>query len=300
MFVTHRARVSRAPIVVALCLVLLTGAWVGCGEDSSSGASDEANNSEATASTTEKFNLLKPGVIQVGAEMMLPPFASYDEDGNEVGFDIDLFNAMAEKIGLEAEYTKSEWTTIFTALAAGKFDAVLTLATVTEERLQIVDFTQPYFETKFILLIDASKTPNIGSFDDLGDGDVVGVQKGSTHVEWAEENLGPNGVEVKQYADWPSSVLDMTLGRIQGVIGDEVLAPPQIERHPTVEIADSLNTGVTAAFAVKKGNDALISALDKAMDELFEDGTYEALWKKHFPPAIPVPTALPTLKVIPD
>ncbi|NJL93557.1 MAG: transporter substrate-binding domain-containing protein [Anaerolineae bacterium] len=84
-------------------------------------------------------------VIVIGTNAEYPPFESVDEDGNIVGFDIDLFTAIAEDAGLEIEFVNTRWDGIFTALAQGEFDVVISAATITPEREEEVNFTEPYF-----------------------------------------------------------------------------------------------------------------------------------------------------------
>jgi ABC-type amino acid transport substrate-binding protein len=285
-----RAKLLSATFITCIALLLTA-----CGDDSDT---ENASASAAGGNDAQSLDVISPGTLTVGAEMVLPPF-DYYENGEATGFDIEFISAVAQKLDLEPKWVKNDWTTIFTALAAGKFDMVLSAATVTKERLQVVDFTNPYFRTSLALMTVPEERADIEGFDDLASGDVVGVQKGGTELSWSKQNLAPRGVEIKQYAEFPSAVLDLEVGRIDGVVGDSSLSPPQLERHPGVDVVDLVDTGYSYAYAVQKDGTALREAINQAMDELVADGTYGEIWKKYFPD-IPVPEELPELGKVPE
>jgi ABC-type amino acid transport substrate-binding protein len=292
-----RTRTGRwlATMVATSFLLIAAILAGGCGDDDDS--STGAGAGQPAAAQSEGLDLISDGTLTVGAEMVLPPF-DYYEDGEPTGFDIEFISAVADKLGLEPKWVKNDWSTIFTALAAGKFDMVLSAATVTQERLAVVDFTNPYFRTSLALMTVADERPDIKDFDDLGEGDVIGVQKGGTELSWSEKHLAPRGVEIKQYAEFPSAVLDLEVGRVDGVVGDSSLSPPQLERHPGVDVTDLVSTGYSYAYAVQKGDTALLDAINGAMEELVQDGTYGEIWAEYFPD-IPVPEELPELGKVP-
>ena len=139
-------------------------------------------NEEATAFLGQGVKL---GKIKVGTNAEYPPFESVDASGKIVGFDMDLVTAIAKAAGFEVEFVNTRWDGIFVALASGEFDAVSSAATITEERKQTVNFSDPYFNAGQMIAVkqdSAIKTP-----DDLN-GKKVGVQLGTTGDIWVSKN----------------------------------------------------------------------------------------------------------------
>ncbi len=273
-------RLKAASLLTVAVLVL-----AGCSSDS--GKSD-GGQSESIAGP--QLDLVTPGVLTVGADLELPPF-DYVEGNETKGFDVELLQAVAERLGLKIEWVKNDWSTIFTSLAAGKFDVVASAPTITEEREQIVDFTRPYFQTSLGLIVAPDVVPGIGSFDDLQKGDVIGVQKAGPELAWSQENLEPRGVEIKAYEDFPAAALDLTTGRVNAVVGDSAISVAQVENLPGLQLADTVDTGGVYAFAIRQGNDSLKTAISRAIEELYADGSFEQIWNKYFD--FEVPAQLP-------
>src|SRR5690606_1607114 len=124
------------------------------------------------------------GVVTVGMNAEYPPFEFVDEEGNIVGFDVDLMNAIAAEAGFDIELVNTRWDGIFVALQSGEFDAVASAATITEEREEIVDFSNPYFNAGQMIAVREVDAADISTPDDLA-GLRVGVQSGTTGDIWA-------------------------------------------------------------------------------------------------------------------
>ena len=135
-----------------LAAVLLVFAACGSddGDDTTGGGDDET---EAPADDEPSFETLSEGVLTVGSCLDYKPF-EFVKDGEEMGFDVELTEAIAEKLGLEVEWVTANFDTIFTSVAAGQFDMVAAASTITEERLQTVDFSDPYFNSRQGLTVD--------------------------------------------------------------------------------------------------------------------------------------------------
>ena len=138
----------------------------------------------ATGATGEtagipEFATLEEGVLSVGSCLDYPPFESV-KAGDEIGFDIDLTEEIAGRLGLTVEWVRADFDTIFTAVSGDQFDMVAAASTITDEREDVVDFSDPYFNSLQSLTVNTAETPDLTSTDQLGEGDVVGVQKGTT------------------------------------------------------------------------------------------------------------------------
>jgi polar amino acid transport system substrate-binding protein len=272
-------------IVGVFVMTALIGTSCGSDEEPAAGGATSAGGSAPA------FTTLESGVLTVGSCLDYPPFESV-KGGKEVGFDIDVTEAIAEQLGLQVKWVRANFDTIFTAVAGGQFDMVAAAVTATgktgEERAQTVAFSDYYYNSRQSLAVNTQETPDIQSTADLGDGDAVGVQRGSTGKIWAEENLQPNGVEIRTYTASPDSFRDLQAGVVQGVINDEPASVEIVTEFPGLEVVEAIDTNEKYAFAFAKDNPALVEAVNGAFQAVIDDGTYATIYEKWFPGA-PVP-----------
>jgi polar amino acid transport system substrate-binding protein len=282
-----RSDKSRLLKLLALFAVLAM-AFAACGEDtegtdtgSGSGSASEPADDEPT------FTTLEEGVLQVGSCLDYKPF-EFVKDGDEMGFDVDLTEEIASRLGLEVQWVTANFDTIFAAVDAGQFDMVAAASTITEERLQTVDFSDPYFNARQGFSVNTDATPDITSVDDLQEGDVVGVQKGTTGKAWADENLAPRGIEVKAFDGAPEAFSDLEAGNIVGVINDEGSSIAEVAERVGLEVVEAIDTDEHYGLAFAKDNPELTEAVNGALAEIIADGTYAEIFTKWFPD-LPVP-----------
>jgi len=271
-------------LLAVLAMVLLLGA--ACGEDAPD--TQPSGGGEETESEEPQFSTIEDGVLKVGSCLDYRPF-EFVKGGEEMGFDVELSEAIAERLGLEIEWVRANFDTIFTAVAGGgQFDMVAAASTITEERLQTVDFSDPYFNSRQALTINSEETPDIASSSDLGEGDVVGVQKGTTGKAWAEENLAPQGVQIKTFEAVPQAFTDLEAGAIAAVVNDEGSSIGEVENRPSLEVVEAIDTDEKYGLAFSQDNPELTEAVNGALAEIIADGTYEQIFTKWFPD-LPVP-----------
>lgn len=221
---------------------------------------------------------IEEGILTVGTDLPYPPF-EYREGGELTGFDVEIMDEIASRIGLETEYVDSPFDTIFTDLANGQFDVVISGATITPEREQQVNFSDPYFNSLQALVV--SDDSDIASFDDLGEGDAVSVQSGTTGEIWAEDNLQPNGVEIRAFPEYPPVYNALEAGQVDGVVYDESSAIPETFNRPGLEVVDTVDTGEAYGIAVDPANEDLLDAINQALADMIEDGTYDEIFANY-------------------
>jgi polar amino acid transport system substrate-binding protein len=226
------------------------------------------------------FTTVQEGILQVGSCLDYPPFESV-RAGDEVGFDVDLAEEIASRLGLEVEWVRADFDTIFTAVAGGQFDMVAAASTITEERQQTVDFSDPYYNSRQALVV--AEGSDIASEADVGEGHVVGVQRGTTGKAYAEENL-PQGAQIKTFTNAPDAFRDLEAGNIDAIVNDEPASAEIIKEFPgQVLIAAAIDTGEKYGFAFSKDNPELTAAVNDALAEIIADGTYEEIFGRYFP-----------------
>lgn len=279
-------------IIGLLALFAIVAAACNQGNDAASGGT--TGSTGATGGTTgttgaPSFTTIESGVLTVGSCLDYPPFESV-KNGDEQGFDVDLTEAIAAKMGLTVKWVRANFDTIFTAVAGHQFDMVAAAVTATgdtgAERAQVVAFSDYYYNSRQSLAVNSDS--GITSTDQLGAGNSVGVQKGTTGKIWAEDNLAPNGVEIKTYTSAPDAFRDLQAGVVDGVINDEPSSAAIIEQFPGTEVVQPIDTNEKYAFAFAKDTPELLAAWNAAQQAVIDDGTYATLYATYFPGA-PVP-----------
>jgi ABC-type amino acid transport substrate-binding protein len=218
--------------------------------------------------------------VVIGTNAEYPPFESVDESGAIVGFDIDLIKAIAEDAGLEVEFVNTKWDGIFVALAEGEFDAVISAATITEEREEIVDFTDPYFNAGQMIAVGAALAETVSTPEDLA-GLRVGVQLGTTGDEYAG---AIEGAEVVRFDEITLAFQALGAGEVDAIINDGPVSADIIANNPDLE-AVLVGEPLTDEFygiAVNPERSDLLDAFNTSLANLIADGTYAEIYTQWF------------------
>jgi polar amino acid transport system substrate-binding protein len=249
-------------LLAALAVLALTVFAAGCGDsDDDSGGGDNAGGN---------------GPLTVGSDIPYPPFEQ-GKPGNYTGFDIELMEAIAESIGREAEFQDTSFDTIFRDLAQGRFEAVASATTITDEREETVDFTNPYYFSEQAILVKEGS--EIDSVEKLS-GTTIGVQQGTTGEEFAEEK-GDAG-ELRPYPQGPDAVNALKSGVLDAVVLDIPVAENAVEAGGGIEISAAIPTEEEYGFVVPQDEGKLLEEMNEALDELKDDGTFTTIYEKWF------------------
>jgi ABC-type amino acid transport substrate-binding protein len=239
--------------------------------------------------TGDEFKTIKGGVLTVGSDTAFPPFEEI-KNGVAVGFDVDLINEVADRIGVpKVDYQTAVFDTIFTALAADKYDVVISAVTIKASRKQTVDFTDPYFNGDQSLSVLDSQSSVVGGVDDLK-GKTVGVQSGTTGEDCAKNALKAKGraEEVRSYDTAVDAFTDLAAKRVDAVLVDLPTAKSIVEGREGASVVQVIRTNEDYGIAVSKKNPNLREQINTALSDLRDDGTYAKLFRKWFdtePPA---------------
>ena len=231
-------------------------------------------------------------VVRIGTEGAYPPFNSIDENGNLVGFDIDIANALCDAAGYTCEFVVQDWDGIIPGLLAKKYDAIIASMSITAERAEQVDFTNKYYNTpaKFIKPkgMDLDIPEDVAAANAALAGMKVGVQRATIHENFIRDNF-PD-VEVVVYATQDEANLDLANGRVDLVMADSVALDEgflQTDNGADFEFVgpdynDPRWHGEGAGIAVRKGEPELLAGLNAALAQILADGTYKAINDKYF------------------
>ena len=231
-----------------------------------------------------ELGLVTSGTLTVCTDVPYPPmeFEDPSAEGGFTGFDIELMRAIADDLGLGLAVATPGWDAITSGLAteAGDCDISAASITITEEREENIDFSEPYFEGKQSLLV--SDDSSAGTLADLG---AVAVQSGTTGEIWLQDNT-PAGVEVIAFDDIGALYLALEAGDVDGVVTDLVGNQGYADDTGGAMVIESYETGEFYGFAVQEeGAEALLAAVNESLAKLQDNGTYDDIYAEWFPGA---------------
>jgi cystine transport system substrate-binding protein len=220
------------------------------------------------------------GTLLVGLEGTYPPFNFQDEKGQLTGFEVEFAEALAGKLGVKAEFRPTKWDGMLAALETQRFDVVINQVTITEERKAKFDFTQPYTISGIQILVRKGDEGEYKTPEDLS-GKAVGVVLGTNYEQWLREHV-PDA-DIRTYDDDPTRNQDLLVGRIDAILNDRLIAGNLMERYDgRIVAAGEPFARQEMGIATRKGDPEFLAALNKAIDELRQDGTLEAISRKWF------------------
>lgn len=247
---------------LAVGLVLTVGfVFASCGSDDKSTLESVKESGELSFAMTGQY----------------PPFNFSNDDGEIVGFDIDIANEVADRLGVKAKPITAEFDGILTGLMGENFDTVIGSMAITEEREKQVDFTRPYYYDDAQLFVRSdSNADNIHSFED-GE---IGVVVGTT---FESELLKLDNISVKSYQGDVDNIRDLELERLDGLVTAKLVglynsSKDNIDMKP---VGDPLYRE-EIAIAIRENDTDLLKAINDALEEMVDDGTYKTLSEKWF------------------
>ncbi len=230
------------------------------------------------AGADELASIRESGKLSAAMSGQYPPFSMIDEQNQLVGFDVDIANEIATRLGVKGEALTTAWDGIIPGLLAKKYDSIVGSMAITEERQKVVDFVGPYYrDGRGIFVLNDS---TVKGLDDLK-GKTLGVTLGETHEKWARET---GGWTIRTYKGLPELVMELKAGRVDAVVVDYIalLAVIKETGDPIhmLDIPDIEGASVGIGIAIRKDNPELKAAMQKALDDMMADGTYETIATK--------------------
>ena len=235
----------------------------------------------ATGEDTSLADIQAAGKIVIGTEGTYKPF-TYHEDGTGdiTGYDVEIIQAVAEKLGVEAEFAETQWDAIFAGLDAGRFDLIANQVSITDERIAKYDFSEPYTVSPGVVIVAADNS-DITSLADL-EGKTTAQSLSSNWYTLAEDN----GATVEAVEGWAQAIALLEQGRIDATLNDKLTYLDYVTSKPDaaakLKVAAETDDPSTNAFVVAKGSTTLVDAINDALEELRADGTLAAISEKYF------------------
>lgn len=246
----------------------------------------------AIAAMTLTAGVANAEAVKIGiAAEPYPPFASPDSAGNWVGWEVEMIDAVCAAAALECVLTPVAWDGIIPSLTGKQIDAIMASMSITEERMQTIDFSDMYYNTPAVIVADKSMAITA---DAAGlTGKIIGVQASTIHQAYAQKHFADVAAEIRVYQTQDEANQDLAAGRIDAIQADSIAMADFVasDGGTCCDIKGSvandeavLGKGVGAG--VRKGDDALRAKLNEGIAAVLADGTHEKITAKYFTTSI--------------
>lgn len=221
-----------------------------------------------------------------GIDADYPPHAFIDEKGNPKGFDVEALDWIADEMGFEIKHQPTAWDGIIPALLAKKIDMVFSGMSITPERMEKVNFSNPYWEIDQALCVREDSDLDIINALCGKNNYTVGSQRGCTAAIWIEDNLINTGIISKDnlslYEGFSLAVADLVNGRIDSAIMDDVMVEDAIRKGQPIKIVGTIKTGESYGVAVRKEDKELLELINEGLKRIMSSPKWEELKVKYF------------------
>ncbi|CAH0237349.1 amino acid ABC transporter substrate-binding protein [Microbacterium sp. Bi128] len=254
--------------VLAAALGALALTLTACSGGSTSGSAEQG----------DEFGLVSGGTLTVATEGTYRPFSFHDESGALTGYDVEIAQAVADKLGLKVRFQETQWDAIFAGLDAGRFDVIANQVSINPERQEKYLFSAPYTVSRGVVVTTEGDSL-ISSFADLS-GKTTAQSLTSNWYELATDS----GAQVEAVEGWAQAVALLQQGRVDATVNDQLTyLDYEKTNSPTgLKIAAETDETSDSAFATTKDKQALVDAIDGALEELRADGTLTEISQKYF------------------
>lgn len=264
-------------ILLTLAVVLVSA----CGNkpDNNTAANTSAGTNGGTAAAQNSLEAVKAsGKLRIGTEGTYAPFTYHDAAGKLTGFDVEIAEEVAKRLGVEPEFFETQWDGIFAGMDAKRFDVIFNEVSINEDRKVKYDFSEPYIVSKAVLIV-GSDNEEIKSFADL-----KGKKAGQSLTSNLTEIARSNGAEIVATDGFNQAMDLLTSGRIDATVNDGLSFMDLKKQKPDVKIkvVDESPEGSHSAAVFLKGNDELVKAVSDAIIAMKSDGTYLKISEKYF------------------
>lgn len=275
-------------ILLASVMALSLAACSNTSSDSSSDAADTSSSAATTeestsesAATADELTTVEEGMLIMSTNAAFPPYEMTNDAGEFEGIDVEIAQAIADKLGLELRIDDMDFDSALLAAQTGKSDMVMAGVSVTEDRLVNLDFTESY--ATGIQVVIVPEDSDITSVDDMT-GKMIGVQRGTTgdlYCSDTVENGGFGAENVTPYDNGLTAVQALMNGQVDCVVIDNAPAQEFVAANPGLKILDTEYVNEDYAIGVKKGNTQMLDAINGALAELKADGTIQSIIDKY-------------------
>ena len=269
--------------IVAMAMALgMVASLAACSNSAGKTSEQPQNSQSAQGGETASFTTVEEGKLHMSTNAQFPPYEMTTDDGGFAGIDVEIAEAIAEKLGLELVVDDMGFDAALTAAQTGQSDMVMAGVTVNEERLEVMDFSESY-ATGVQVIIVKEDSP-IQTVDDLANAEMIGTQKATTGYIFCSdtpENGGYGEDHVTAFDSGALAVMALVNGQVDAVVIDNEPAKAYVAANEGLKILDTEFAVEDYAIGVAKGNTALLDAINGALKELIADGTVQSIVDKY-------------------
>jgi polar amino acid transport system substrate-binding protein len=251
-------------------------AMAGCGSSSTPAAS----TSNAATSAASAVKLIAPGSLTVCTHLAYEPFQYPDDSGKVVGFDVDVMDLVAKKLGVTQKIVDTPFEGIKSGevTKTGKCDISAAAMSITDERKKAILFSDAYFNATQALLLPPNST--VKTLADLK-GKKIGAQSATTGFDYANAQKAANGYEIIEFQDLPSQQQALLTGQVDAAINDLPVWGPVVKKNPgKAVVGPQFDTGDVYGFGMKLENAELKKVVDQVLKDAKASGDYNTIYKK--------------------
>ncbi|MGB3260730.1 amino acid ABC transporter substrate-binding protein [Paenisporosarcina sp.] len=265
--------------LTTLFALLLTAVFMlsACGTSKDDTASKDDKNTGSTESDL-LAKVQEDGELLVGTEGTYPPFTYHDESGKLTGFDVEIAEEIASRLGVKAKFMETQWDAMFAGLDSKRFDMIANQVGIKEERLEKYDFSEPYISSAAVLVTHADNK-EVKSFEDL-----KGLKSGQSLTSNYAEIAKSYGAELVGVDGFNQAIELLNSQRVDATINDKLSVLDFQKQKPDakIQIVAEADDVAQSGLMFRKGNETLVEAVNKALNEMIEDGTYDEISEKWF------------------
>ncbi|OKP67707.1 amino acid ABC transporter substrate-binding protein [Paenibacillus sp. P3E] len=264
-------------LMVLSALILFGG--TACGSKSNENGANTSTNNENNETSDNSLKMIKSnGEITIGTEGTYAPFTFHDESGELTGFDVEIAEEIAKRIGVKAKFVETKWDGMLAGLDAKRFDMVANEVTIRNDRKAKYDFSEPYILSKAVLIVKQNNT-SIKSLADL-----KGKKSGQSLTSDLGDIAKANGAQLISVDGFNQAIDLLTSGRIDATINDKLSFLDLKKARPDVPIKVVAETDQVSQSGMlfRKGNKELIDAVNNAILDMKADGRYLEISKAYF------------------
>ena len=274
------SRITTRSLVVVAAAAAFGLAACSSGSSGDSGGAGGGSGATSGGAAAAGVTLIASGKITTCTHLPYAPFQSNDDQGKTIGFDVDMIDLVAKKLGVEQAIVDTPFEGIKSGqdLSTGKCDIAAAGMTITDERKKAILFSLPYFDATQALLVKKDST--VATLADLK-GKKLGAQAATTGLDYAKSKADANGYVIVEFQDLATQTQALSTNQVDAAINDLPVWTEAIkEDKGATKVATQFDTGEQYGFGMKLGNDALKKVVDEAITTAKSDGTYASLYTK--------------------
>lgn len=243
---------------------------------------DNANKEETENQTAENGdelleNIKSEGKLVIGTEGTYPPFTFHDDSGELTGFDVEIAKEVANRLGVEAEFNETQWDAMFAGLDAKRFDMIANQVGINDEREAKYSFSSPYISSAAVLI--TREDSDVKSFEDI-----KGLKSAQSLTSNYAETAKSYGAELVSVDGFNQAIELLNAKRVDVTINDKLSFLDYKKQKPNTNavIADTAEDVAQSGLMFRQGNDSLVEAVNDALEDMIDDGTYKTISEKWF------------------